>query len=327
MRLLAGMAGAAARELRPQERTAALFSRCANPRCATGWMRLWRNRKAPGFEGRWACSAECMEEMVATAVRRELDGEAPVETIHRLPVGLLLLEQGRISEAQLREALSAQRRTAAEEGESARLGEWLMESGVLTEAALTRGLSAQWNCPVFGLEGWKPEEVAWVAPRILTEAMSALPVRVRGGKLLYLAFSSRIDHSLAYAIERMTGMRVAAGIARESELLSALARYREMRLPEAKFIEARNSWALARELTRRIEEQKPVEARLVRVHDLFWLRFWRRRAESAGVPALDDVEDLIGTVGTTRYLPRRANAKAADNERRGKSGACQEPGC
>ncbi len=299
MRLLAARAGAAAPQQRPGEHAAALFSRCASPRCATGWMRLWRNRKAPGFEGRWACSAKCMEEMVAAAVRREMDGEAPFETVHRLPVGLLLLEQGRITEAQLRDALGAQRRTAEEDGESARLGEWLMGSGVLTEAALTRGLSAQWNCPVFGLTGWNPDEVAWVAPRILTEAIGALPVRARGGKLLYLAFSSRIDRSLAYALERMTGMWVTAGIAQESELLNALARYRETPSPAASYIESGNSWLLARELTRRIEEQKPAEARLVRVHDFFWLRLWRRTAEASGIPALDGVEDILGTVGST----------------------------
>lgn len=297
MRFLAGKASVAPREQPPEERVGALFSRCANPRCATGWMRLWRSRRAPGFEGRWACSAACMQELVAAAVRREMDGEGPAELVHRLPVGLQLLEQGRITESQLREALEAQRRTAGVGGESARLGEWLMGSGVLTEAALTRGLSAQWNCPVFGLEGWNPHEVAWVAPRILVEAMDALPVRIRGGKLLYLAFSSRIDRSLAWALERMTGMRVTAGIAPESELLDARALYRETPSPAATYIEAGSSWLLARELTRRIEEQKPAEARLVRVHAFFWLRLWRRRADAAGIPALQDVEDIIGTVG------------------------------
>ena len=297
MRFLAGRSGVARRDEPAEDRAGALFSRCANPRCATGWMRLWRSRRGPGFEGRWACSAACMQELVAAAVRREMDGEGPAELVHRLPVGLVLLEQGRITQAQLREALEAQRRTAGTEGESARLGEWLMGSGVLSESALTRGLSAQWNCPVFGLEGWNPNEVAWVAPRILVEAMEALPVRVRGGKLLYLAFSSRIDRSLAYALERMTGMRVAAGIAPESELLDARARYRETPAPAARYIEAGSSWLLARELARRIEEQKPAEARLVRVHDFFWLRLWRRRAEPPAIPALEDVEDMIGTVG------------------------------
>lgn len=304
MRFLAGRPGVVPAEEPPAGQAGTLFSRCANPRCATGWMRLWRSRRVPGFEGRWACSAACMQDLVAAAVRREMDGESPTELVHRVPVGLLLLEQGRITQNQLREALEAQRRTAGTEGESARLGEWLMESGVLTEAALTRGLSAQWNCPAFELKGWNPQEVAWVAPRILVEAMDALPVRVRAGKLLCLAFSSRIDRSLAWALERMTGMRVAAGIAPESELLSALARYRETPSPAARYLEAGSSWLLARELARRIEEQKPAEARLVRVHDFFWLRLWRRASDAAGIPASEDVEDILGTVGAGRGLSR-----------------------
>lgn len=297
MRLLGAGRTRARREPAPDKGAGALFSRCANPRCATGWMRLWRSRQGPGFEGQWACSAACMQELVAAAVRREMDGETVPELVHRLPVGLLLLEQGRITEVQLRAALAEQRRSAVNEGEAERLGEWLMRSGVLTEAALTRGLGAQWNCPVFELAGWNANEVGWVAPRILTEASDALPVSIRAGKLLYLAFASRIDRSLAWGLERMTGLRVAAGIAPESELLNALARYREAPSPAARYFEAGNSWLLARELTRQIEERKPAEARLVRVHEFFWLRLWRRRPETARVAALNDVEDVLGTVG------------------------------
>ncbi len=238
-----------------------------------------------------------MQELVAAAVRREMDGETLPELVHRLPVGLLLLEQGRITEAQLRAALAAQRRSADDGADAERLGEWLMRSGVLTEAALTRGLGAQWNCPVLELRGWNPNGVAWVAPRILAEASDALPVSIRAGRLLYLAFASRIDRSLAWALERMTGMQVAPGIAPESELLNALARYRETPSPAARYLEAANSWLLARELTRHIEEQKPAESRLVRVHEFFWLRLWRRRPESLGEPDLNDIEDILGTVG------------------------------
>ena len=55
-------------------RAQSLFPHCANPRCSTGWMRLWRSRRVPSFEGRWACSPECMGELVASALRREMDG-------------------------------------------------------------------------------------------------------------------------------------------------------------------------------------------------------------------------------------------------------------
>ena len=236
------------------QRTRSVFSACGNPRCATGWLRLWRSRRAPGFEGRWACSPECMGELVAAALRRELDRGSLTPHTHWLPMGLLLVEQGRLTAEQLREALNAQQRTA---GES--------------------------------------EETASVLPRFLAEAAAALPVRVAGGRLLYLAFAGGLDRGLNAAVEAMTGLRVAAGVVPDSAFGPAHQRYLATPGPGAHFLEAADSWQLARALTRRIEAEKPVEARLRRVHGWFWLRMWRR--PPAGMPRCGDVEDVIGAVG------------------------------
>lgn len=278
----------------------ALFPRCANRRCATGWLHLWRSRRAPAFEGRWACSAECMGELVALAVRREMDGgDTAPPSPHRLPMGLMLVEQGRITAGQLHQALRAQQRAREETGEAARLGEWLIRSGVLGETALTHALSAQWNCPVFSLGNYGPEEVAVSMPRFLSEALGALPVRAVAGKLLYVAFNGRIDRSLSYAIERMTGMRVAAGLARDSEFEGAQSLFLKVAAPRTRFLEAASSWVLVRAITRLIEAEKPVEARLVRIHDYYWLRIWRRGSTGPGLPECRAVEDLLATVGGT----------------------------
>jgi Type II secretion system (T2SS), protein E, N-terminal domain len=281
-------------------RAGALFPRCANPDCGTGWMHLWRNRRVPGFEGRWACSEPCMGDLVAAAVRREMDGgdagSAPYP--HRVPMGLMLVEQGRITAEQLRVALESQRREVENGGEARRLGAWLLRSGVLQEPALTRALSAQWNCPVFSLDGFQPAEMAATLPRFLSEACGALPVRAPGGKLLYVAFSGRVDRSLSYALERMNGLRVTAGIAPDSEFRGAQERFLKTGGPHTRFLEAASSWVLARTVTKLIETVKPVEARLARVHDYYWLRMWRRAPEGAELPPVDAVEDLLATVGT-----------------------------
>lgn len=270
-----------------------IFPACGNPRCATGWLRLWRNRRAPGFEGRWACSAECMGDLVAAAVRREMDRGGFAPHAHRLPMGLVLLEQGRISAEELREALGEQRRAEVESGEPRRLGEWLVERGVLDEAALTRALSAQWNCPVLSLEAFDPEETAAVLPRFLAEATGALPVRIAAGKLLYMAFAGGIDRGLCAAVEAMTGLKVVAGMAPESEFRRAQRDYLATAAPRAHFLEAGSSWTLARALARRIEAEKPADAGLRRVHRWFWMRMMRR----PGLPRLGEVEDVIGSVG------------------------------
>ena len=36
-----------------------LFTSCANPACASGWLKFWRSRSAPVFEGGWSCSPAC----------------------------------------------------------------------------------------------------------------------------------------------------------------------------------------------------------------------------------------------------------------------------
>ena len=62
---------------------------------------------------------------------------------HRIPLGLLMLEQGWITRAQLREALDARRRPG-------RAG-WvigLMQQHATDEAMVTRALALQWSCPV-----------------------------------------------------------------------------------------------------------------------------------------------------------------------------------
>jgi len=286
-------------------RVGSLFPRCANPHCATGWMRLWRGRRTPGFEGGWACSPECMRALVAAAVRREMDGGAvPSPHTHRVPMGLLLVEQGRITPDQLHAALAGQRQAAESRGGNLRLGEWLLRSGVLQESALTRALSAQWNCPVLSLAGARPAEMVSAMPQFFSEAFDALPVRTRGSRLVYLAFSGRVDRTLSYAVERMTGLRVAAGIAPASEFAAAQQQFLAAAAPPVRFLEAPSSWVLVRALTKVMEAARPVEARLARVHDYFWLRIWRRAADP-GLPPAGVVEDLVATLGAPAAPGRR----------------------
>ena len=275
-----------------------LLPRCGNPRCGTGWIRLWRSRRVPVFEGEWACSESCTEAMVARAVRREMDGreESRSSWTHRVPLGLMLVEQGQISAGQLQAAVEGQRKEAAG-GDSPRLGEWLLQSGVLSEGALTRVLSSQWNCPVLSFENFAPAAVAGVLPPFLATACEAVPVRAYGGKHLEVAFAGRVDRSLCYALQRMTGMHVVAGIAADSAFRASRRRLFSVEPAPVRHLEAANSWQLVRAMTRWIEGARPVEARLVRIHDTYWLRLWHRAGNGGGLPAAGDVEDLLATLG------------------------------
>ncbi len=211
-------------------------------------------------------------------------------------MGLMLVRQGTITVAQLHTALEEQRRASQEGSEREELGEWLLESGVLAEPALTRALSLQWNCPVFSLDGFEPEAMA-AACRDFSPRPSEPSRANLGARLLYMAFSGGVDRSLGYAVERMTGLRVAAGIAPDSEF--RLARERIFRGGAAGTVPGGSQLLGAgAEIARRVEAAQAVESRLVRVHDFFWVRIWRRAPAGPGPPAPDTVEDLLATVGS-----------------------------
>ena len=272
-----------------------LFTTCAHPGCTSGWLQLWRSRSTPIFEGGWACSAECTRARVEAALRREMVGRGTgcaTAHRHRIPIGLILLEQGWITQGQLRRALEAQK--AAGKG---RFGEWLVRQQAVSEHLVTRALALQWNCPVLPLERHAPDLLAAAMPRLFVEAFGALPLRVAVGRLLYLGFEQGLDPALALGVEQMTGLRVESGIVQQSRFREAHARMLESGFPPVELIEAVSEAALAQAFSRALEKNKPAESRMVRIHDCLWLRMWLR-PQNGPLPEISGVRDLIGSIGS-----------------------------
>ncbi len=265
---------------------------CANPACSTAWLQIWRSRSAPIFEGGWSCSPACTARRLESAVARELEGRGtPLERHrHRVPLGLLMLEQGWISGVQLRSALEGQRTHGA-----GRLGHWLMAKEGVNESLVTRALGLQWSCPVLALDSHDAEGMAPVLPRFFVDAFGALPLRVAAGRLLYLGFEDRPDAVLALAVERMTGLRVESGLVEGTRFRAAHRRLLEARFPGVELLEAASEAALVRALARSVERTRPVESRLVRVHDCLWLRMWPK-ARTGPIAEVSSVVDMIATL-------------------------------
>ena len=268
-----------------------LIQTCANPGCSSGWLQIWRSRSVPRFERGWTCSPDCTAQRVRAAVSRELDGRcAPVEAHrHRIPLGLLMLEHGWITKAQLRCALKMQR--ACGKG---RFGQWLVTTAGVEEKLVTRALGLQWSCPVLPLEFHDAEGMSPLLPRLLIEAFGALPLRIAAGKVLYLGFEDRLDAALALALERMSGLRIESGLVQGSHFRPAYNRMLEARFPGVDLLEAASEPALVRALTRVIERMKPIESRLARVHDFLWLRLWRK-PQAGPVPEACAIHDIVCT--------------------------------
>jgi hypothetical protein len=269
-----------------------LFETCANPGCDSGWLHLWRSRSVPIFEGGWNCSAACTAARVAAAVRRELDGRGSMQQSHRhrIPLGLVMLEQGWITSGQLRQALDAQKGAGA-----GRLGHWLVRQQGVSEHLVTRALGLQWSCPVLPMELHDAEALTVLVPRLFVDAFGALPLRVAAGKLLYLGFEDRLDPVLALVVERMTGLRVESGLVQGSLFRPAHTRMLSARFPAVELIEASSEPALVHALTKSIEKARPVESQLVRVHDCLWLRMGLR-PQSGPMPEAASIQDLICSI-------------------------------
>jgi hypothetical protein len=287
-----------------------LFSTCMNPDCRTNWLRLWRRRQVPRFEGQWACSSACMEVFVSAAVLRELNSDmpwAPQPRRHRMPLGLILLGQGAITEEQLRQALEAQRTSG-----KGRIGIWLMRQCGLSEERVTRALAQQWGCPLYQLTAHQPESVATLVPRLFLDSYGMLPLRVAGGKMLYLGFEDRINAAAALAIARMTGLRVETGVVPSTQYLRAHERMMDAAYPRTVLTEAASAQSAIDKITQAVERIRPHAARLVRLHQYLWLRLWRTPVTHSAsrstaqdapgaplpVPRIHQVEDWI-----CRYAP------------------------
>lgn len=267
---------------------------CGSPECEGGWIAPWRSRRRPVFEEQWGCSGRCVLSMVRAAVRREAgDGGAIVtaQHRHRVPLGLVLLAQGWITHPQLQAALEAQR------SRGGRIGERLVEDCGLESEQITRGLSLQWSCPVLSTSGFSPRAMSLVAPRVFVEEFGLLPLRVAGGRILYIGFEDRLDAAAALALEQMTELKVESGLVSTEEHRAARRNLLECEGVPVKVDTVDEADALAGRVTAILEQKQPLASRLVRVHQYYWLRLWLEAGAKAGPGTLprygEDVLDYV----------------------------------
>src|SRR5579859_495455 len=78
---------------------------CANPACERRqilWSFFQRGSTGIELQGRWYCSPECFEEAARHEFHRlRASPEPNLRQVHRMPIGLLLLSRGVITEVQL----------------------------------------------------------------------------------------------------------------------------------------------------------------------------------------------------------------------------------
>jgi hypothetical protein len=271
-----GIRGPLAGASRWREKVSRYFPECAQARCHPHGARLparrWRGLGV-SLREKWYCSPRCLLPALERSILELLPAaEAPVGRAHRVPIGLLLLQRGAIDEEQLRQALALQQ----EHGEG-RVGDWLRRIGAANERDITRALATQWGCPVFPLErdqGYRLS--AGLVPLALCQTHRLLPVFHSADRsLLYVAFTSGVDHAVLYGIEQILGCRTVPCIVCESAYATAMTDLENLAAePEAMIFDSvRDPFEIAHAACGFGERLGAQALQLARVGRSLWVRF------------------------------------------------------
>lgn len=258
-----------------------------------------RSRTRPVFESRWSCGAACLEARIAFAVRRETKRE-PVrrQHEHRIPLGLLLLSNGLITQEALRRALELQR------GTGERIGEILTRECGVPERKVAAALATQWGCPMWEVSG-SLDRMSAVAPAAVLKRGGILPLRLfREGRSdeavlpresrLAVAFAHAIDPQVVFALRWMHDVAVDAGVAPVSQWAKGQERMLQAQGVAAEEVDCSSTLDMQQTIVRTLRRLQPVESRWARVHDVYWLRLWLEPAALLGGPhQTEDVVDFI----------------------------------
>jgi hypothetical protein len=220
------------------------------------WRRIRRRPHAVLMQGSRYCWEVCLEHALADALDRVRSVPRRTVGFHRIPLGLLLLSRRQLTLEQLRTALESQRASGR-----GRIGEWLQALGYVSEQEITAALARQWSCPVLRANPPSPanlvsakhvfandvpasqvpaSHVSNDVPRIplaLLESIVMIPVGyVQATSTLHIAFGERLDYSILYAIEQMTGCRTEPCMAPPSFVRNRLQTLSEVRtMTEVRF--------------------------------------------------------------------------------------------
>jgi hypothetical protein len=246
---------------------------CANRDCHRGklWSRWLTRTESVQFAGENYCCAACAEDALELAIGNYLSHCRPeAGRPFRIPLGLVLISRGSLTNPQLQAALNLQREQPAK-----RLGALLSEMGLLTEEDLVAALGVQWSCPVYPLEKGRAQlDCVGLLPFAVSQSCGVLPVHHSPATgMLHLAFTKRIDHTLLYSIEQMLGYRIAPCVASERAVAEVLHLMRRPLIAqETVFDSIRQSREMARIAVNYASKLHAAKVLATVVADYIWLR-------------------------------------------------------
>ncbi len=253
-----------------------LVPRCAHPECTTGSRWSGVLHRTTGFllnEQEWFCSPQCLEESLHDHLLGYFFEErrpAPIRTA--MPMGLMMLARGVISDPQLRDAIAMQRSS----GE--KIGACLQRMGCVSYEDIASAIATQWGCPVFPADNVQPG-CSMLVPFSLIERFRMTPVHlVSPGRRLFVGFSDKVDRTALIGVQHMLDCETEACIIPEPKFLQVL-EYRKRDTTGEVAVSRPHSAAETARMILSYAQQTAAEAiRLRAMEGNIWVRFLSQRA-------------------------------------------------
>ena len=233
---------------------------------------FWRRGRIRLHE-RWYCSPQCFERAAANQIARALGASSPRRGVrHRIPLGLLMISRGQLTNHQLRAALELQRREGKE-----RIGRYLERLRFVTEEQVTAALGLQWACPVLFHALAIDPCAAHMLPYRLLECYRMVPLRfVETTRVFHLGFCEELNYNVLYAIEQMLQCRTDACLVGRRFMDGALEQLgRNQELGDFLFESWRPAAEIARITSNYALKLGAEQARIVGCGEWIWARLQR----------------------------------------------------
>lgn len=249
---------------------------CANSACTAKSLMQAVSKRMTGirlFE-QWFCGPDCFEagarqKIVELLSLRNAQEKPPAM---RMPIGLLLLSRGVLTQEQIKLALDQQRQTGAN------FGDVLQELGFATQQHVTAAVAAQWACPVFSL-GDRPLPAEIHVPTCLLQLYEMLPVHFSAvGRRLMIGFVSRVQHHILYTIEQITSCTATPCFISADEYRNHLRSLASATADNQLLFDRSNNTAeIARLVRNYVNQTGAAEARFGMCRDHLWVRIFGRQ--------------------------------------------------
>jgi hypothetical protein len=217
----------------------------------------------------WVCSPQCLEKEARAIFDQfsSLPVPDPAPN-HRVPLGLLMLEHGYVSEEQLRTALEMQTRERR-----GRIGEWLQVLHFVTERQVLTALGVQWACPLLSLRQAPDPACSSMLPMPLLRALHLVPVRFMSAtRLLYVALCVRVNYRVLAAIEQMVGCRAIPCLVSDNKIDEWLRQAQNLERDVQVFDRSSGPAEMARITGSYVARLSAEEVRIVRCGPYAWAR-------------------------------------------------------